>query len=113
MDNQLLVRWVVAFAFTEIVEVPIYRRMLGSGFFEALGASAVTHPLLWFVFVPAVRGHLSYVQYAAVGETLVVLLEALWFGLLFKRKRALLGSLAANGASYLLGLASHALFGWP
>jgi hypothetical protein len=43
----------------------------------------------------------------------VVLLEALWFGLLFKRKRALLGSLAANGASYLLGLASHALFGWP
>jgi hypothetical protein len=104
---------VVAFAFTEIVEVPIYRRMLGSGFLEALGASAVTHPLLWFVFVPAVRAHLSYMQYASIGEALVVLLEALWFRWLFQRKGALLGSLAANGASYLLGLVAHALFGWP
>lgn len=111
--NDLLVRWVVAFAFTEIIEVPIYRRMLGSGFLEALGASAVTHPLLWFVFVPAVRHNLSYVQYAAIGELLVVLVEALWFRVLFKRKGALLGSLAANGASYLLGLVAHALFGWP
>lgn len=111
--QELLLRWVVAFAFTEIIEVPIYRRMLGSGFLEALGASAVTHPLLWFVFVPAVRGHLTYVQYAVIGELLVVLVEAGYFALLFKRKRALLGSLAANGASYFLGLAAHALFGWP
>lgn len=111
--QELLLRWVVAFAFTEIVEVPIYRRMLGSGFLEALGASAVTHPLLWFVFVPAVRGHLTYVQYAAIGEVLVVLVEAAYFALVFARKRALLASIAANGASYLLGLVAHALFGWP
>jgi len=111
--QELLVRWVVAFAFTEIIEVPIYRRMLGSKFLEAFGASAVTHPLLWFVFVPAVRGHLTYVQYAAIGEVSVLLLEAAWFRFLFKREKALLGSLVANGASYFLALVAHALFGWP
>ena len=103
----------VAFAFTEIIEVPIYRRMLGSGVFEALGASTITHPLLWFVFVPAMRPLVSYEAYAAIGETLVVLVEAIYFRLIFQRKRALAASLVANGASYFLGLVAHTLFGWP
>jgi hypothetical protein len=107
------VRWLSAFVFTEIVEIPIYRRVLGAGYFEAAGASAITHPLLWFVFVPLVRGHLTYVQYATIGELLVVVVEALYFKLLFRRRRAFVGSLAANGASYVLALVAHALFGFP
>ena len=87
--------------------------MLGSGFFEAFGASTITHPLLWFVFVPLVRAQMPYVRYAIIGEVLVVVIEALYFRFVWKRKRALLASVVANGASYFLGLASHALFGWP
>ncbi len=113
MNGALFAHWAVAFAFTEIVEIPIYRRVLDARFFEAFGASAITHPLLWFVFVPLVRGHLSYATYAALGEALVVLVEAAWFALVFKRKRALVASLAANGTSFLLGLVANAIFGWP
>jgi hypothetical protein len=113
LNDALLAHWAVAFSFTQIVEIPIYRRMLDARFFEAFGASAITHPLLWFVFVPLVRGHLSYAEYAAVGEILVVLVEAAYFGFVFKRKRALVASLSANAASFALGLLSNALFGWP
>jgi hypothetical protein len=60
-----------------------------------------------------VRPHLSYVAYAAIGETLVVLVEAAYFALAFKRKKALVASLAANAVSFALGLLSNALFGWP
>lgn len=106
------VAWLVAFAFTEIVEVPIYRRMLGSTFLEAFGASAVTHPLLWWVWVPAMRRHMGYAAYAATGEVLVVLVEALWFWLLFRRPRgrSFAASLVANGVSYVLGLVAYAMF---
>jgi hypothetical protein len=113
LNGALLAHWAVAFAFTEIVEVPIYRRILDAKLIEAFGASAITHPVLWFVYVPLVRGHLSYAAYAALGETLVVLVEAAYFAFAFKRKRALVASLAANSASFALGLLSNALFGWP
>jgi hypothetical protein len=113
VSQALLFRWLVAFAFTQIVEVPIYRRILGSRFWEAFGASAMTHPLLWFAFVPLVKQHLTYVQYAAIGEALVVIVEGLYFRLLFTRRRALVASLAANGASYFLALLSNALVNWP
>jgi hypothetical protein len=110
-----VLRWALAFAFTEIVEVPIYQRILGAGLAEAFGASALTHPALYFVFVPLARGRLSYVQYAILGEALVVLIEAAYFALLFRRgvARSLVASLIANGASYGLGLLAHRLFGWP
>ena len=107
-----LLAWLVAFAFTEIVEVPIYRRMLRSSFLEAFGASAVTHPLLWWVWVPWMRARFGYVVYAATGEALVVLVEALWFWLLFGRPRgrSFAASVVANGASYVLGLVAYAMF---
>ncbi len=105
-----VIRWAAMFAFTEIVEVPIYRRFFGSGFLEAFGASALTHPLLYFVFVPLMRHHFTYVQYALIGETLVVLVEAAYFHMLFRRRRALAGSLIANGASYALSLVAWLLF---
>ena len=129
----LIPAWAGAFAATEVVEGPIYfvalsrwavrpktvacaerrttRALLG------LLPSLVTHPLLWFVFpliwsrfAPLPRfdfatgeGLVSLLVYGAVGEGLVVLVEALVLsrcGL----SRPLLWSLIGNLASAALGL---------
>jgi hypothetical protein len=103
--------WLIAFLFTELVEVPIYSVGLRVGILPALGASAITHPLLWFVFFPHVD--LSYQAKLVVSELLVFLIEAAYFAFLFRRKRALLWSALANGASLGLGMLSRSLFGVP
>lgn len=103
--------WLIAFIFTEVVEVPIYARGLRVGLPAAFGASALTHPLLWFVFFPLVD--LSYVGKLVIGEVSVFLVEAAYFAFLFRRKRALLWSGLANGASLGLGMLSRWLFGVP
>jgi hypothetical protein len=103
--------WLIAFVFTELVEVPIYARGLRVRLLPAFGASALTHPLLWFVFFPAVD--LPYLGKLVVGEVSVFLVEAAYFALLFRCKRALLWSGLANGASLGLGMLSRWLFGVP
>lgn len=102
--------WLAAFAFTQIVEVPIYRRALGGRALVAFGASALTHPVVWFVF-PRLP-FASYLAMVAAAEVFAWLVEAAYlraFGL----RRALAWSLVANAASLGLGLASRALFGAP
>jgi hypothetical protein len=103
--------WLRAFLFTQMVEVPIYSVGLRIGILPALGASAITHPILWFVLFP--RFHLPYVWLVVIAESFAVGVEAAYFGLLFRRRRALLWSLVANAASFSTGLLSRALFGMP
>ena len=106
----MLKAWLLAFAFTQVVEVPIYRRALGGRTLVAFGASALTHPIVWFVFPELPLP--GYVAMVVAAETFAWLVEAAWlraFGL----ERALAWSAIANAASLGLGLASRAAFGVP
>jgi hypothetical protein len=116
------VAWASAFALTQLVEVPIYSLFLRAFLPErpflsrigiAFGASAITHPFVWFVF-PLM--HARYAVYLAVSELFAVVVEAAWLRLTGVRRPVpvlLLASLVANGASAGLGLSARALFGWP
>lgn len=103
--------WLYAFAFTQLVELPIYMVGLRVGVLAAFGASAITHPVLWFVLFRYLP--LPYLWLLVVGETFAVVVEAVYFALLFRRRRALVWSLLANGASLGVGLLSRWLFGMP
>lgn len=102
--------WLSAFVFTQLVEIPIYRRGLRCSYLAAFGASALTHPLVWFGFFhPDLP--LSYVTRAIAAELFAWLGEAAFF--YRYGKRALLWSFIANAASVLLGLLSRAWLGVP
>ena|SRR5579871_6263829 len=113
--------WVDAYAFTQVIEVPIWayalrvhrrgpqRWPVSTCAVVGFGASAITHPFVWFVFPYAVRDYWTMVILA---EAFAVGVEAAYTGLLGLR-RAILWSLVANGTSVLLGFASRALFEWP
>jgi hypothetical protein len=101
--------WPTAFLFTETIEIPIYAFALRGRLGVAFGASAITHPIVWFVIPVLVP---SYMMMVVVAETFAVLAEALWlrrWGL----SRALEWSFAANMASFGLGLTCRALWGVP
>lgn len=113
--------WLSAFALTQAVEVPIYVRALRQGpqpsierlsLALALGfaASAITHPIVWFVWPVLLPG--DWLTMAIVAELFAITTEAAWlraFGL----PRALAWAGLANAASVLIGLGSRALFAWP
>jgi hypothetical protein len=105
--------WLIAFVFTQMVEVPVYSRGLRVGLLPAFGASAITHPILWFVIFPFLP--LPYLWLVVVGEAFAFLAEAAYFAFLVRRPwvRALLWSALANGASYGIGMLSRTLFGVP
>jgi hypothetical protein len=103
--------WAIAFLFTQMVEVPIYATGLRVGLLPAFGASAITHPVLWFVIFPYL--HLSYFWLIVIGESFAFLVEAAYFAFLFRRRRALLWSALANAASFSTGMLSRRLFGMP
>ena len=103
--------WLIAFAFTQMVEVPIYSVGLRVGVLPAFGASAITHPILWFVIFPYLP--LSYFWLLVLGESFALLVEAAYFAFAFRLRRALLWSALANGASFGTGMLSRWLFGVP
>jgi hypothetical protein len=107
-----LLDWLIAFLFTEAVEIPIYVAALPCSFLVAFGASAVTHPIVWFGFF-GLWWRAGYLVKVFVAEAFAVLAEAAYFKLLFRRRRALLWSAVANAASLGLGLLSRHLFGVP
>jgi hypothetical protein len=108
----MMVAWLRAFLFTQLVEVPIYMRGLRCSLPAAFGASAITHPLVWFVFfTPA--WHAGYTTKLVSAELFAWLAEAAYFRFAFRKPRALLWSLVANGASLGLGVLSRWLFGLP
>ena len=128
MSARDLAHWGFAFLFTQIVEVPIYTRGLRVGPLKAFGASALTHPVVWFV-IPSIwsalyrwaappGGHFvlsataQYWCYGALAEGFAVAAEAAYFHVL-GAKKTIRWALAANVVSALIGQASSYLFGWP
>ena len=119
--------WLAAFLFTELVETPIYTRALrdaregvrddeaaqatlARAIAIAFAASALTHPIVWFVMPRLIPG--DYLTMVAIAEAFAVLAEAAWmraFGL----RRALLWALFANASSLCIGLILRRTFGWP
>ena len=108
----MLTAWLRAFLFTQIVEVPIYVRGLRCSPLAGFGASALTHPLVWFVFFSP-RWHASYDARLVAAELFAWVVEAAYFKFLFKKDRTLLWSFLANVASVVLGTLSRRLFGLP
>ena len=123
--SEWLIPWLSAFAVTQAVEMPIYVRALREGeptidrlpvaIAIAFGASALTHPIVWFVMPRLITG--DWLTMVLVAELFAIVAEAAWlwaFGLrAFGLKRALAWAAFANAASVLVGLISRQLFGWP
>ncbi len=107
----MLLRWLRAFVFTQIVEIPIYRRTFGSRLLEAFGASAITHPVVWW-FNASHLWHVSWTTRAVACELFAWWVEAAYFAAL-GRRRALWWTFVANGTSFGLGLFCWALFRLP
>jgi hypothetical protein len=103
--------WLVAFAFTQAFEVPLYLRATDSWRIAFL-ASALTHPIVWFIFPLLMNHGVAYWPMVGAAEVFAVVAEAWW---LFVNgvPRALLWSFLANSASAVGGLLLRALFGVP
>lgn len=111
--------WLSAFALTQLVETPVYAYALararsrslvvctGYGFL----ASAITHPVVWWV-IPAIVPLSRYELFFAVAEGFALVTEALLMRALGLR-RALLWSLLANSLSVVVGSLLRAWVGWP
>jgi hypothetical protein len=120
--------WFWAFLFTQVVEVPIYMRALRARFHEALGASSLTHPIVWFVipglcdslYLQIIQRRTSiwlapstrYVMMVVVAEVFAVVAEAIYFRIIGLEK-PWRWSLIANMASFGLGSLSRYWFGVP
>ncbi|GAB4208771.1 MAG: hypothetical protein OHK0013_27540 [Sandaracinaceae bacterium] len=113
-------RWALAFAFTEVVEAPIYAFSLDpirprrERWAIALAASLLTHPLVWFVFPELTRTiapEASPWLAIALAESFAVLTEAAWLAA-FGSRLALAIALLANGTSFTLGLFLYTYLGW-
>lgn len=113
-----VLRWLTAFFFTQLVEMGIYvrafpiERPLRERLAIAFSASAITHPLVWFV-IPDVTGSLGISWWPTVGiaETFAVVAEAALLAC-FGVRAPLLWALAANGTSFLIGLFCYTYLGW-
>jgi hypothetical protein len=123
--------WLTAFLLTQTVELPVHanapgldkplRERVAIGF----GASAITHPAVWFIIPPLmsqplVRDLITTGDWrrdwwitVAVAELFAFGTEALWLMAFGVRPRwALATSLLANAFSFTLGLFCYRLLGW-
>lgn len=101
-------RWLMGFAFTQAIEVPLYLHLTGS-WRVSFGASAITHPVVWFVF-PLLP--LPYWVMLACAETFAVVVEGEWLkwhGV----DRSYFLSLLINATSFTVGLLLRQTFGAP
>jgi hypothetical protein len=134
----LFLHWLLAFALTELIEVPIYLRALrdgsgrsrGAALAIALGASAWTHPIVCFAlpalwkiaFAPVffVPGETTLTG-AFVARALVFFVVVEGFAIageaaylrVFAVARALRWSAVANLTSSSLGVVLTLVSGWP
>lgn len=118
--SEWLLPWLSAFALTQVVEMPIYVRALREGeptidrmpvaIAVAFGASALTHPVVWFVMPRLIPE--PWLAMVIVAELFAILAEAAWLRA-FKLPRALAWAAFANAASVLVGITTRQLFGWP
>jgi hypothetical protein len=101
--------WAVAFALTQLLEMPIYARVSGS-WRVAFFTSAITHPVVWFVFPALAQWGAPWGAVVLAAEAFAVAVEAWWLwhnGV----ERALLWSLLANAFSATCGLILRELTG--
>ena len=103
--------WFRAFLLTVIVEVPIVAFLLRR--FEpsrprllilVLFANMASHPAVWFIFTQLFL--VGTPEYLVAAESWAVAAEALFYWAAFRGlpvRRAILVSLAANAASFLVG----------
>ena len=104
--------WLSAFLLTQLIEVPIYVYALRGRehrLWIALGASALTHPIVYWVFPLIQVDYLAQVSYA---EAFAVLGEAIWLSW-FGLERSVLWAGLANLFSVVIGLSLRAWVGWP
>jgi hypothetical protein len=105
--------WFVAFFFTQVFELPIYwwaTKSLRIGFF----ASAITHPIVWFVFPLLMNVGVEYWPMVVLAELFAIVAEATWLkwnGI--PTGKAALTSLAANSFSVACGFAMRHFLGFP
>lgn len=111
MDAEYVRAWLLAFAFTQLVEVPLYRYVLGCSLARAFGASALTHPVIWFVLFPLLGW--DHVAKVWLAEAFAWSAETLWFARTYGLGRSAMASLSANAASFALGMLCRELFGIP
>ncbi len=133
-----MIPWLIAFVFTQCVEVPIYlyaqrsqraQRSIATRATIAFAASAITHPPLWFfasrawvaLYLAVITRAPSlviaspfarYVLFVVLAEGAVVLVEGAFLRAL-SVPRPWRWALVANVSSVALGLASRALLGAP
>jgi len=116
-DTHYLAMWARAFAVTQLVEAPLYRATLRASWGRALAPSALTHPLVWFVFPRAGEAlGLPYGTWVTLAEVFAVVAEAAFFAATSPRaawSRALGASLLANAASVAVALVGRATIGLP
>ena len=110
-----MVTWPVAFALTQAIELPFYAVGIERGsharrLLVGFGASALTHPWVWFVLPPYLQPALGYWGYVVVVELLVVVVEAAYLtGMGLERRQALVRAALANLASALASFGLHAV----
>ena len=111
MPESRVVQWLLAFALTQLIEVPIYafahrrpHRLL-----KAFGASAITHPVVWWVIPYIWPG--GYWSLVAVSEAFAFAAEAAYTRA-FRVPHAWAWSLLANSASCGAGFLVYRLLGW-
>lgn len=107
--------WALAFALTQLVEVPVYRALAPVGWARAFSLSLVTHPVVWYVFPPlADAAGLTWGQMIGLAEGFAYVVEA---GLLraygVRWPRAIAVACLANTASVAVGELVRARWGIP
>jgi hypothetical protein len=107
-----VVDWLVAYAFTQAIEVPLYLRVADGRWRVAVLASTLTHPIVWFVFPAVCPLSWGYWGMVAAAEAFAVTAEAAWLrasGVGSALKWAAL----VNAASATAGLLLRSAFGVP
>ena len=94
--------WLIAFAITQAVEVPLYGfGALSRRWALAFGASLLTHPIVWFVFPRFFPG--PYPVMVGCAELFAVAVKAAYLASLGVR-RPIEWSFIANASSFGTGL---------
>jgi hypothetical protein len=107
--------WALAFALTQLVEMPVYRALAPVSWARAFSLSLVTHPMVWFVIPPlGERAGLSWGQTSWLAEGFAYVVEAALlraYGVTWPRAIAV--ACAANTASLAVGELLRACWGFP
>ena len=105
--------WLSAFLVTQLVECPIYARVLRQRLHPwrlAFMLSAITHPIVFFIFPKGSWG--GYWSMVSAAELFAVVSEALLLSALGV-KRSIAWALVANAASVTVGLGLRWGLNWP